>query len=558
MLKPIGKATTLTLSMYLLSACGGSSDDDATTLPGSGIGSGGIGQPAQTSFWHGGPDPAARVETLNTYLLDGAVVFNAPVSGALVCIDSERDFTCDHDSPTAITSEDGRYTLQVDLPLKAAEFNVLTSFPVSQLSEGLAGAEAMAVDGEVQLSARAYYGGTINPATTLEALQYDPSLNYIEQVERFAMSRTMVSELYQLPSRLNLADAFNQEGFGSRSAAEWAEWNDQVLANYARNQNYIGSPYYALRMTALGGTVEAPSEVAQWLGLEATSESLTNSQRAMVEQYLTEGQRVVASLYNDHIEVINEPGGWLSELERFGDGYRYYQSTWSNGQDAYPQLCWHPEQARWNESSSELSGYSAPVRSGETTYTITNYASGAKVSMVAHRLDIKSSILELAMQGWGNTLNFTEATVDNDLLRVRYELENELCIESYGNSSSQAIPLSELGAEDIVALTNPAVHQQGLFEVSDTLQRITLTRSGFKYDYRVITLGDIEVLLLVAVHSSVNGSYPVAWVWQDGVVSRTFYLPTARFNQGLSMTSRIIMTDQAATDLREQMRGIAN
>lgn len=566
---PFSKSLLVLSVAALMSACGGSdSDNSAPTPPPTGTPPPVTPPPADdtTSIWEVGPDPSQAVADRTTFELDGVVGFNAPVAGATVCIDTTRDFTCDADSPTAITAEDGSYRLTVEAPYATAEFMVLASFPYAQLTQGLHASantstttSIFTTGDNVWLSARGYYGGAVNPLTTLEAQQYDASLSYLAQVERYAIARQRVTFLYDLPTNIGWSQLYQWSVGAGLEASDWGERHDRVLGAYAAAQDYTTTAFDALRLISATTDTAHLETMAQWIGVaDSESHPVTNSQRQSAEHnLLTAGQQVSVAVYSDDIEVSNEPADQWSILSyqsnrlRFSEGLlseRRFEST----------SCWNPERSAWQVSTGGLEDYTTAEWQGDNSYVMASRVSGAEVKVHLHALEPQSAMYPLAMHGWEELLDFAGAMVDGAVVRARYEYPDELCYVPMGSNSIRTPAFSQMTADDYVALVNPFLAQSGLYDVDEELQRIVLRASGQTLDYRVIQRGDRELLMLFVVHGSASGSYPGLWAWENGQAAHAYFIPHERRNAGFETSTYLTLDDQAATELRTQMRALAN
>ena len=584
--------TVLMLSIAaLLSACGGSSDDDSTgaTPPTNPPPTGGGDHDPTASIWELGPDPSLAVDELKTFELSGVVGYNAPIAGATVCIDTTRDFTCDVNSPTAVTAEDGTYSMTVEAPYAVREFMVLASFPYAQINQdlnasagygsgqgvsqgagatnytGQSTAENPFVDGDqVLLAARAYYGGAVNPLTTLEAQQYDPSLNYLMQVERFAISRGRIAELYELSGNTRWAEVYEWSESQERDAGDWAERNARVLGGYAAATEYTENAFGALQLVSHTTDTGHFGHLAQWLGLanEAAQASSpfvpTSTQRAFAEQnMLTAEQQASVSLYPESVEINNDYIEQLSILYYSGGKLRFAERTYEDYYRGTPQKCWNPDEETWLTAADDFAGFPPAEHLGDGVYSTTNQASGAEVKLHLSALDPESSVYSAFLHGWNEVLDFSSAAVDGDLLRMYHEMSDELCVGPYGSPATQTGSLTSMSGDEIVAVLNPVLAQAGLYEVDEDLQRITVDLSGHTYDYRVIEHGEREVLVVFVVHGTAGDSFPVAYYRENGLTYRASYLPFERLNVGLRSVVNFGLTDQVATDLSTQMEAAA-
>ena len=583
--------TVLVLSIAaLLSACGGSSDDDSSSVtpptppPVNPPPTGGGDHEPTASIWELGPDLSQAVNEMKTFELSGVVGYNAPIAGATVCIDTTRDFTCDADSPIAITAEDGTYSMTVEAPYAVSEFMVLASFPYAHVSQDLAtlgaygthhGAGArnytventanpFVVGDQVHLAARAYYGGAVNPLTTLEAQQYDPSLNYLMQVERFAISRGRIAELYELSGTTRWAEVYEWAAERERDASDWAERNAYVLGGYAAASEYTENAFGALQLLSHTTDTVHYESLAHWLDLSndapGNSPFVPNSnQREFAEHHmLTAEQQVSVSLYPDSVEINNDYTEQLSILYYSGGKLRFSERAYEDYYRGAPQKCWNPNEEAWLAASGDYDGFTAAEHLGDGVYSTTNKASASEVKIHLLALDPDGSVYPALLNGWNDILDFSSAAVDGDLLRVYHEMSDELCLSLYGTPGIPTGSLTSMSGDEIVAVLNPVLAQAGLYEVDEELQRITVDLSGHIYDYRVIKHGEREVLVVFVVHGTAGDSFPVAYYRENGLTYRASYLPFERLNAGLKRVVNFGLTDQVGTDLSTQMEAVAD
>lgn len=555
-------AAIASLAALLIGCNSSDSEDNSNTdnepdasLPGTG---------ATVTFWQEGPDPSQTASESHSFSLSGVVAFDAPVAGAEVCIDTSRTFTCDTDNPTAVTAEDGSYTLTAEVPYPAAEFFVLAKFPTSEVSEGRDAAAVLSEGDTITLSARGYYQGAVNPLTTLEALQYDPSLSYFKQVERYAIARLMVNDLYEIPLVIDAADAFSWAAQNGITAADIGEFHNGVFTQFEEAQSYIEGSEAEARFKALNLIANRPpaehlEAAAQWFGYREQTDELSSAQQQLIESSaLTLGRQVSLNVVPDFIEVRNQNTDELVEVERYA-GSLYLNEY---GADEYtfvsPQACWNEAESDWVVSDGELNNFSEPRLIGDNTYALTNNASGQELRLQFTALSPNDPLYDPALHGWADSLDFSPAETDGALVRGRFEFSDELCLSAGGEDARPSEAFSEMSGDEIVAVVNERVQEEGLYEVDEAIQRITLTNSGYAYDYRVIQRGDSEVLLVLAVHASPMGSYPLAWAWREGEREQVTFMSADRMNTGYAGISQFVLTDAAATDIAEQLRQLVS
>lgn len=557
-IKSIGMVKTIAISALLLTACDGSSDDDTSSPPPVGGGDDN-GTSIHSEFWNEGPDPSMAGDELHTFELSGIVGYNQAAAGVEVCVDTNRDFTCDEDGPTTITAENGSYTLTVEAPYEVPEFFILATLPASEVQQGFSGSESM-LDGEdIILKARAYYGGDINPLTTLEAKQYDDSLSYLQQVERYSHSRSLISNLYQLPRGLGQTQIFTDSGLNEPIEDLWETLNTEALSAYNEAKEYTSTRFQALRLAVNKYEPELIADAAKWLGVLASEHSLTEAQRLRAESgFLTEGQRVWLSVYTDRGDLLNELTDSLVEFRDNENSFQVEEGILSEDVAYEREMCWNEDESSWLESEPGLESFTTPTQIDDNTYSMEKIASGQEWLVHISALNDTSDFYSNALSGWDNKLDLSVAQVDGALVRARFERPDELCVY-YSNvrSSRESMAFTEMSGDDVVALTTPSTFNSGSYEVNENLQRITLTNSDNEFDYRVLELDDRQLLMRFTVQDSLIGSLPTVWTWHEGQVDRVDFYIADRLNAFAAASSDFVLDDQAATDLLIQLEALA-
>lgn len=514
-----------------------------------------------SSFWLEGPDPSERQAVDHSYTFNGVVFYNAPVAGAEVCIDTARDFTCDEQSSTAITNEDGTFSLSVDVPYATPEFFILAKVPSAELNAEDPYHVFASTDNTTTLAARAYYRGVINPASTLEALQYDADLSYLQQLERYSISRTLIGNIYGLSGRQNLAKTYQDEA-ADMETSEITAYNNELLKLYGAALQYVEQPYQGLHLLAEGIELAQLEAGAEYFGYKPqgdTFAALTQAQRALVQEaVLTPNAQSILSLYPNVAEVRNENNGERVLLEVLGNSTFLQGGNASDYQMADDQVCWNEGAQRWVSSPGDLASFTIEESSGSNQYQLTNRESGQIIKLHMTPVELQSELATTATSGWNEQLDLSVATVDSALVRGRFEYEDALCVFDGWSSSEEVKRFSQMSADEIVEFVSPMLYEQQAYDTDEQNQFIRQHATGDTVHYRVVERGGEELLFLVSVDGSPNVGYWNTWGWENGEARRVDFLSAERSNTIAAGVSQFAVSDAAAVNLADQLRALGS
>jgi|GEM_PF-3980337 len=556
-----------TVVALALAACGGSSGSDDSGSgggPGNGGGNGGgddgscedcpvgLVQPAK--------DPGQPTDQLFTHTLNGRVHYYDSVAGAEVCIDTTRDLQCDEDSPIAITSATGRYDLTIESPYEFAEHFVIARFPANTSNPRPADDLLMSDDGDIVLSARGYYQGHVNTLTTLESWLYDAALSSFEQNEVYAIGRLMISgNYYHSPG-----DAYNQLFSGQYVLSPEAleSGNNRVFPRYQAAMSYTNEPLAALQAIFAGATEDDMAARLTQLGYIGERQPLSDSQRYFAEDnFLEPGNTVHLASTNNSFDVYNERADEVAWVTRSSSGLQFNKGVLSSFFPPTDQRCWHLEEQRWTISDANDGSYSSVEQLSDQpdSYRLVNATDGLEFFVHFEVIDTNSDVFKTALAAWMDPLEFDQYQFPDELVYIRTDTNEGVCISPTSNGMSNASkPFSEMDGGEIVRAINPQLYQSDQFTVDGDYQRITLSQSGFRYDYRVMQLGGAEVLMLHAAHAANADSYPSFYTIYNGRVHRLSNGGVLRQNIGLKQVARMLLDDVMAIDLVDYLETVTS
>lgn len=166
--------------LLALSACGGGG--------GGGGGSGGL-----PPFGPGGANPPSSPSPV---AMSGKVMVQGPVSGALVCVDRNRNGTCDDGEPAAAkTGDDGAYSIGYT-PADEAEAAELAAAPLLAQVDG-SNPSLPAFSKAFTMSAPAGHRAQVNPLTSLLQAGVAAGLS-LERTEALVLQQLGLPEAAQL------------------------------------------------------------------------------------------------------------------------------------------------------------------------------------------------------------------------------------------------------------------------------------------------------------------------------------------------------------------------
>lgn len=544
-----------------LAACNSSdSDDDVIIDPPPPV-----GKPnTDMNVWVSGVDPSAEVDSSVESRLTGAVFYYGPVEGAEVCIDTTRDFTCDEDSPTTLTDLNGDYDLQVETNFEGLEYHVLARFPVTELGDDTDGVEVFSDGDDVVLSARAIYRGTINPLTSIEAQQYNSELPYLRQVERFAIGRTLLTRLFELPVNYRLDQLYAWADSDDTDISELTTRMQNSLNLYANALAVTESPDAALLVATnvqwSGAGEAAISGLATWQGHIGGGAELSDSQLSAAAQDVALTDRPVSLDMNYWmLTITNEPAQENVAVERWADQVRVYINLPEELAERTEQLCWNEGEQAWFESDRIVRAYSDVSEVSPGVYQATHEASGEQTEIAYRAISPESDGYSAAVLGWDTLLDLSDAQIDGALVGPRVTRADEFCIGDYVRVASSEQAFSDLSGDELVRYININLFQQNLYEVDEDLQRMSfLTSPRAQVDYRIFRANEYEVLVTYPLIGSMIDSQMRAWIWYDGQVYNSDFISPERFEMFQAQEPRFLIDDAAAVDLATQAKPLDN
>lgn len=558
------RVAALATLAVVLSGCNSSDtetpidNDNSITNPGNPTSpvneSSGVEATPLLSFWDmPADDSGSYTSTRSNFSVQ--VLYAGPVAGAEVCLDTTGNYECD--SEIRITNETGHVGFIQDVQNMERDNLIIARFPASELQHGRDSAGLFTEGDTVRLVARGFYQ-SVTPFTTLEHMQYDPELPALLQLERYAIGRILITNLFDLPADLPIQNAVHWARDNDFSESEIGQIYDSLLPRVEAALAEVSEPYQALQ---LAGSVAQPQEyslAASWYGYANDIEPLNIDQLSYVERALEnldnpvmmDAQATQLDVYNQvsgrHITALGRPTdepSTYSVIERSAQGYL----------DQTPMVCWNEASERWVEHSGDLSDYSKPELVTDNHFEITNLASGVPSYMVVSPVAADSASYSTAVHNWDNIFDFSAASVDGALMRVRTQANDELCINDNVDQVTDSERFSALSIEEIAEVIRPNPNPNTPPRVAARTQRIQYS-STWMVEYRVIQGDDTEVLLVFPVNSTPENAFIGAWIWRDDAYQPSLFIGRDRLNALSGELSSFILTDAAAVDIATQIR----
>lgn len=561
-MKAFKLAAVTSLTAFLI-ACGSSDSDDESQdvgggAPGSGAdGSQPIGVVLNSPFELEGLDPFSAYGNgdMETVTLEGRVDLHGALAGIEVCVDTTLDGICD--SNVVLTDSSGNYTISFESPYQVPEYTVLAF--VNNKYEIDAPANVLDVlsdDQYFRLASRGYNRGAVNLFTTLEVMHANPKLSYFEQNDLFGWARRTISDAYQVDAGTHFSEF--QEGFESNYTREQQySLHDQVFSAFGVALDTIGSVPAALSIAVDRPAPEVVPAIASWRGLVDVENLITPAQSALLDRAYLDGERFsMLQFSGDFTELYNafDLEVMYAEYDPLRDEFEV-TSMDTNGEYLTidgPQQCWSNSAQEWRFESGVLSEQSATKLSSEE-YQLVGDA-GRTHNVTVRTINPDNEVFALSSGIWSKALDFTNATIDGQLLNVRYEVGESLCYTSQltGRVPRESAAFSKLTERGIAEIIFPG---QGA-KVDASAQLVIHQGIERVYGYRIASLDDRELLFFFPVSAPASHSDTLVLEWKDEEYRNAYWVPSYRLNQFLSGISVVVLDQIGTGDIKLQLEDL--
>lgn len=132
-------------------------------------------------------------------------------------------------------------------------------------------------------------------------MEYNSELPELLQLERYAISRILISNLFELPGNVKIGDGIRWAKDNDLTESDIAEAYDELLPRYQAALAEVNFPFQALHLADSVAAIEEFALAANWYGYAGKEEPLTGSQQAYAEARMEQCVRLQSC-----------PGGWGS------------------------------------------------------------------------------------------------------------------------------------------------------------------------------------------------------------------------------------------------------